>query len=244
MAKNFIKSDNYRADNVHYRHYSFLKFIRKNIAGLKILDIRSSHARLLSEINAEFKVAFDISNIYLERIPILDNIVRIQGDAERLPLKKGFLDVIIIADILEHLINPKNLIDRLEEICMSSTKIFVHIPWENNLEQYIQGQYEFSHPCIFYSYSYCILRHRFKIKRSKYSFPDLRYPLIFALENRMPLWILNLLFWYYLNTKGISKREWKYIFNIGKYIFLLIKSFLEKTSTSLSIFWQKQYLKA
>lgn len=211
IAENFLSTNKYAADKVAFRHSALLNFIGPNKRGKKILDIGSSHAAYLNEIEAEFKVAFDIAQIYLKLIPASTCIVPIQGDAEYLPFKAGFFDVIVIADVLEHLLHPERLVNILTSICDTNTQIFVHIPWEENLEPYLNAPFEFSHLRSFNAYTYGALWYNFYIKRSKVTYPDLRYPLIFCLESKLPRFIYNALVWCYFFSPNVSTKdsEWR-----------------------------------
>ena len=192
------------------RHSAFLKFIG-NVRGRRVLDIGSSHALYLTKLAADFKVAFDIAFPYLEAIPSDHGIVRICGDAERLPFKPRFFDVIIISDILEHILNPEKLLDSLRVICRPDTRIFVHVPWEEDLEPYKALPYEFSHLRSFNGYDYGNLWKGFYIRRSRCSFPQMKYPLLFRLEGKIPQAIYNVLVLYYFHSPVFFKRdlEWR-----------------------------------
>ena len=208
LALNFLATDKFTADNVAYRHQALIDFIGKDKRGMRILDIGSSHGLVLRKMQADFKVALEISWDYLEQIPDSADVVGIQGDAESLPFRPGFFDVIIIADILEHLLKPEQLITILEKICTPETQVYVHIPWEENLEPYLHTEYEFSHLRSFNAYNYSNLWNNFYIKRSKFTYPDLRYPLIFSLEKKLPRLIYNWLVWCYFFVPGVSRREY------------------------------------
>jgi SAM-dependent methyltransferase len=192
------------------RHSAFLKFIG-NIRGRRVLDIGSSHALYLAKLTADFKVALDIAFPYLDAIPSDHGIARICGDAERLPFKPRFFDVIIISDILEHILNPEKLLDSLRVICRPDTRIFVHVPWEEDLEQYKASPYEFSHLRSFNGYDYGNLWKGFYIRRSRCSFPHMKYPLLFRLEGKIPQSIYNVLVSYYFYSPVFYKRdlEWR-----------------------------------
>lgn len=207
IATNFLTKNKYKADNVAYRHHSLLKFIGRKHPGKRILDIGSSHAIYLREIQAEFKVAVDIAETYLKIIPASAGVFPILADAESFPFKDQFFDIIIIADILEHLLNPERLVEALAQASDANTRIFVHIPWEENLEPYFKSEFEFAHLRSFNAYTFCQLWHRFYIHRSRFTYPDLRYPLIFKLEKFLPLWFYNALVKRYFFTSGIAEKD-------------------------------------
>lgn len=207
LAQNFLKVNKYESDNVAYRHKTLLDFIGRNQSGRKVLDIGSSHGLYLSEIEADFKVAFDLADTYLRAVSPDSGITPIQGDAEQLPFKPGFFDLIIIADILEHLLNPEKLIQILSVICTPQSKVIVHIPWEENLEPYLNTNYEFTHLRSFTSFSFGFLWSNFEARRMKQSFPDLRVPYLFRLEGKIPRPLYNALTRRYFFSPGLLQRD-------------------------------------
>jgi SAM-dependent methyltransferase len=188
------------------RHAAFLNFMG-DLHGQHVLDIGSSHALYLTHLRAEFKVAFDIAVSYLETIRPSTDLQRICGDAECLPFRPKFFDVIIISDILEHILNPEKLLDSLRAISRPDTRIFVHVPWEEDLEQYKTLPYEFSHLRSFNAYNYGELWKGFYIKRAKPAFPDMKYPLIFGLKGKIPLMVYNALVTYYFKSPVFFKKD-------------------------------------
>lgn len=192
-----------------YRHKALIDFMG-DLKGKKVLDIGSSHALYLAQIEADFKVAFDIAFAYLETVPSSNGIVRICGDAEHLPFLYNFFDVIIISDVLEHLLNPKNLLNKLELICNEDTQIFIHIPWEEVLESYINSPYEFTHQRSFNAYNFGELWHNFYIERMKKHDPDLNRPFIFNLEGKIPLFIYNWLVYKYFFEPNVAEKDFQW----------------------------------
>ena len=211
IAKNFISTDKYSADNVAFRHDVLLEFIGRNKRGKRVLDIGSSHGLYLAHIDADLKVAFDIAMTYLRRVKASTGIVPVQGDAEYLPFKPGFFDVIIVADILEHLLHPERLLEKLMAICAPETQVFVHIPWEENLESYRSAPFEFTHVRSFNAYTFSAMWRDFYIKRSRFTYPDLRYPFVFRLDGRIPRLMYNALVWGYFFLPRVATKdaEWR-----------------------------------
>lgn len=202
-------------------HRGLIDFIG-NVKNKKVLDIGSSHAMYLRELNAGFKVAFDLAESYLRAIPKSDSIVPICGDAEDLPFKPDFFDVIIISDVLEHLLNPESLIQHLRGICGRQTRLIIHIPWEESLEPYVRCKYEFAHLRNFNAYKFAQLMQGFYVKRERATFPLLDEPLLFKLHRKIPRRLYNLLSFIHLESKAYQwenecwprwmnefpKREW------------------------------------
>lgn len=209
LASDDLKVSIEQVKEREYRHKALIDFMG-DLRGKKVLDIGSSHALYLAQIDADFKVAFDIALPYLETIPLPSDIVRICGDAECLPFAHNFFDIIIISDVLEHLLNPKNLLNRLELICNEDTQIFVHIPWEEVLESYINSPYQFTHQRSFNAYNFSELWRNFYIKRMKKHDPNLNYPFIFSLEGKIPLFIYNSLIYKYFFEPNTAEKDFQW----------------------------------
>ncbi|MEX5219327.1 MAG: class I SAM-dependent methyltransferase [Nitrospira sp.] len=235
------------------RHRMLMKFIG-DVRGKKVLDIGSSHARYLGELKADVKVALDIAMPYLEATS-KDDIIRICGDAEYLPVKAGSFDVIIISDILEHLLNPQKLVDVLRTACRASSRIIVHIPWEERLESYQHAKYEFTHLRSFTAYRFAELWRGFHVKRVKETGPCLEDPIIFALEPRLPRSLYNVLVhayyetnlskWdYETRTRWISelpRREW-WLLRLYKPMFRIYELKVSRGALWPALFWKLQKL--
>lgn len=212
IAKAFVETNKSKADNVTGRHEVLLDFIGPRHNGKRILDIGSSHALYLDKIEADFKVALDIASTYLRLIPASTNMVPIQGDAESLPFKKGFFDIIIIADILEHVLHPEKLIECVKNVCHENTQVFVHVPWQEDLTPYLNTQYEFSHLRSFDTFYFTNLWREFSILNWKDTFPALaKSPIVFTLERKLPRFLYNALVWayYHMPTLAIKESEWR-----------------------------------
>jgi SAM-dependent methyltransferase len=183
------------------RHQVLIDFIG-NTRGKKVLDIGSSNAIYLRELQADFKVALDLAYPFLAAVPATNGIARICGDAEYLPFAPGFFDVVVISDILEHLLEPANLVQRLHAICTPQTRIIVHIPWQENIAVYRDSPYEFTHLRSFDAYSFAQLwRGHYFISRRKKTYPDLVQPLIYRLEKKIPRVLYNIIFLLYYNNR-------------------------------------------
>jgi SAM-dependent methyltransferase len=233
------------------RHRMLVQFIG-DVRGKSVLDIGSSHARYLVELEADVKVALDIATPYLEAAS-RDGIVRICGDAEYLPVKAGCFDVIIISDILEHLLNPQKLVDVLRAACRSSTRIIVHIPWEERLESYQSAKYEFTHLRSFTAYRFAELWRGFHVKRVKETGPCLEDPIIFALEPRLPRSLYNVLVHAYYETNlskwdyetrrrwisELPRREW-WLLRLYKPMFRIYELKVLRSALWPAMFWKLQ----
>ncbi|MGH7228905.1 MAG: methyltransferase domain-containing protein [Nitrospiraceae bacterium] len=190
------------------RHAVLLKFIG-NVKKKKVLDIGSSNALYLRKLDAAFKVAFDLAVSYLAAVPKEDGIARICGDAEYLPFKAGFFDVIVISGILEHLLHPDRLVQLLRSVCSRDTRVIVEIPWEEDLGQYRNANYEFTHLRSFSAYKFAELWRGFYIKRARSTYPSLEDPIFFRLGGKIPRVPYNVLVHVYFES-NLWKREYEH----------------------------------
>lgn len=183
------------------RKHSVLEDFIGDVSCKRILDIGSSHALYLRNLKADFRVAFDIAYPYLESIPADSGVVSICGDAENLPFKGNFFDVVIVSDILEHIQNVQLLVKHLERICGPKTRLIVHIPWEEELAVYRDNKYEFTHLRNFNRHTFSELwKHNFIVRRTKATYPSMEQPIIFRIEKYVPGFIYNrLVYLYYRN---------------------------------------------
>jgi SAM-dependent methyltransferase len=188
---------------------ALLKFIG-DVRGRKILDIGSANGMYLRDIKADFKVACDIALPYLLTFQQDDGVVPILGDAEYLPFKPGFFDVIILAGVLEHFLRPEMVVQRLYGLCTDNTRIIVEIPWEEDITAYRDMPYEFVHLRSFNAYKFSELWVNFYIRRTKGHFPDLRYPFIFQLEGKIPQELYNWLVFRYFFKPNIAEGDFQW----------------------------------
>src|SRR6266516_1193911 len=127
-------------ENRKARHSTLLKFIG-DVRGKRVLDIGSSDAGYLRSLDAAERVAVDLAAPFLEAIPAGEGIVRVCTDAELLPIKRDCFDVVVIADVLEHLLAPERLVQRLTGIVTPKTRVIVHVPWEEDISVYKDAEW-------------------------------------------------------------------------------------------------------
>lgn len=173
------------------RHQKLEEFIG-SVAGKRVLDIGSSDAEYLRHMDAPLRVALDIALEYLERIPAASGVVGVCADAEHLPIRSGYFDVIIISDVLEHVLHPEVVATELARISRPDTRVIVHIPWEEDLTQYRDVPYEFTHLRSFNAYNFALLFKDFYECRSRGTYPYLNMPAQYRLYGKLPRPIYNL----------------------------------------------------
>jgi uncharacterized protein YbaR (Trm112 family) len=169
----------------HVRHNRLVRFVGAT-HGAKVLDVGSSNALYLRKLDAGFKVAFDIAYPYLAAADARAADARICGDAEFLPFRPGFFDVVIVSDVLEHVLNVEDVVRRLRAIATPATRLFVEVPWEEDLSSYQEMEYEFTHLRRFDDESFSRLFADFDVVRTAKSFPNLDQPLTMQLAERLP----------------------------------------------------------
>lgn len=189
------------------RHSVLTEFIG-SVRGKKVLDIGSSNGLYLKQLDADFKVAFDLAYGFLSAIPESDRITAVCGDAESLPFRPGFFDVIILSDVLEHLLKPESLVARLKAISRPDTRIVVHVPWEEDISVYRDSKYEFAHLRSFNAFGFAQLWREFYVRRRKTTYPSLEEPIWFQIERKLPRVLYNVLTYAYYNT-GFGQYEYR-----------------------------------
>jgi len=202
------------------RHEKLRRFIG-SVAGRRVLDIGSSDAEYLRHMDASVKVALDIAIEYLVAIPRESGVVGVCGDAEKLPIKAGYFDVVIISDVLEHVLHPEKVVAQLARICRPDTRLIVHVPWEEDVSKYRESTYEFTHLRSFNSYNFGTLFADFDERRSKPTYPNINAPLPYQLYGVLPRPLYNWLiftmrtrvgtFWtrkWELWVAELPRREW------------------------------------
>ena len=195
------------------RHMVLEDFIG-DVRGLRVLDVGSSHAGYLRQMDAGQKVALDIALPFLQAIDADGQVARVCGDAERLPVSRGAFDVIVLSDVLEHVLDPEAVVARLAEVCTPGTRVIVHVPWNEDLAAYADSQYEFAHLRKFTTYGFARLFHRFYIRRSRPTWPSLEDPIVFKVMDRAPRFLqgaLSLAYFYTRLAKWESRKRERWI---------------------------------
>jgi SAM-dependent methyltransferase len=188
------------------RYAVLLDFIG-DTTGERILDIGSSNAEYLRELAGETKVAVDLALPFLEAIPPESGIVAVCSDAELLPVRPGFFDTVILSDVIEHVLEPERLMERLKLVCRRDTRLIVHVPWKEDIGKYAESEYEFTHLRSFNEFTFGTLWRYFSIRRERPTYPSLEEPIIFPLKRFLPLWAHDRLARSYFHG-SLMKREY------------------------------------
>jgi SAM-dependent methyltransferase len=193
-------------------HSKLLRFIGET-RGATVLDIGSAYGSHLRALDAARKVAVDLALPYLRSIPPESVTARVCGDAEALPVDVQAFDVVIVADVLEHLLDPEKLVTHLARHCRPDARIIVHVPWEESLEQYEDSPYKFVHLRSFDEYSFRRLFWQFRVVRERKSLPVLSEPIIFRLKRKLPRRLYEMLVRAYFGTslartESVHRERW------------------------------------
>lgn len=109
--------------------FRLLKSNKINTSGIRILDLGSGEggtSNLFSKNN--FLVSLDISLNRLSRQKDEESFNKINGDAEYLPFKDDSFDLIIMQDVIEHVYQPKKLINGINRILKKNGNIYLSTP--------------------------------------------------------------------------------------------------------------------
>lgn len=106
---------------------------------LRIIDIGSAWGYVLNNISAKEVVALDISRTYLRNTS--DKFIRIRANAEEIPIKDDYFDAVICTDVFEHVQNAHKLSSEIQRITKPGGKLFLSVPWEQDLSVYTSEEY-------------------------------------------------------------------------------------------------------
>jgi ubiquinone/menaquinone biosynthesis C-methylase UbiE len=147
----------------HKRLSRTAKLIGKGYA--RILDVGCADGELLEILGTNgLKVGLDISVVYLNIAKKKFDVIL--ADAENMPLRQGTFEAVVCSDLLEHVLNPENVVEEIRRILTNKGKAFFVVPWEEDLEIYKAMPYEFTHLRTFDKYSIRKLLRSFNILKS------------------------------------------------------------------------------
>lgn len=101
-----------------------------------VLDIGCNEGLLLSSIGTRSKnaIGIDIRSGCFEKRYKSHNIKFINANAEQLPFKDEAFDVVIMSDVLEHIINPKNAIKEIDRVLSKGGFFLLTVPNKGALD--------------------------------------------------------------------------------------------------------------
>ncbi|MCG3205117.1 MAG: Ubiquinone biosynthesis O-methyltransferase [Elusimicrobia bacterium] len=119
---------------VENRRFVMIKNLCGSASGGKILDVGCGSGNLLEKLNGDRLVGIDLSDTLLnqarERLKDKPNCELIKADIERLPFERGLFDCVICSEVLEHVENPKLVIDEMFRVIKPQGLIVITVPNE------------------------------------------------------------------------------------------------------------------
>ena len=148
----FIKEDLWVASE-----HATIGLIRKySKPGDRILDIGVGLGRMLSEFPQLSRHGMDISLRYLE-VAKSKGIDVCYSLVEDMPFKAESFDVVLCADILEHVLDLNEACARALFVLKPSGHLIVRVPYREDLKEYLSSKYEFLHMRSFDEFSLTLL---------------------------------------------------------------------------------------
>lgn len=105
-----------------------------------VIDVGASYGFFINQLQAQNKIALDISREYLKQIN--DGIVKICCDAEDIPIIDDYCDVVICIDVIEHVKNVEALASEIRRILKPNGTLILACPWEQDLSVYDTEEYK------------------------------------------------------------------------------------------------------
>jgi len=147
---NYEKKEDYY-QNVRLDLLSLLTFDK----GYRVLEVGAGHGETLRYLK-EKKMAVEVIGIDITKNKDNSNIDRfINEDIENVDLSeyKKYFDVIILADVLEHLIEPQKILNKIKYCLRDDGQILISIPNIRNIKAiykvFIKGDFSYEERGIF-----------------------------------------------------------------------------------------------
>jgi 2-polyprenyl-3-methyl-5-hydroxy-6-metoxy-1,4-benzoquinol methylase len=118
--------------------FGLLRLIKSN---WRVLDVGSGDGFLLKHIpvSPDKKIACDCSFVKLKQIQ--EPCLRIRADAEMLPLRSNYFDLILCTEVLEHVRNDLRVIGELYRLLKNQGLLVFSEPWEQDLSVLTSPEY-------------------------------------------------------------------------------------------------------
>jgi len=159
--------------------------------GKIVVDIGAGKGWTLSRLKGT-RVAVDLALAYLRRSGSTSNY-RIRAAAEFLPLRNGCVDVVICDSVLEHVLEPMQVVEEMRRILDENGRCFVSVPYKEDLSPYqkLTGIYPYTHLRSFDDISIFRLFAGFRVTKIRVVQPKTR-PLLFRIlvnqfKKRLPI---------------------------------------------------------
>lgn len=86
------------------------------------------------------RYALDISFTRLREVH--KDVLRVRANAEDMPFIENSVDMVVCADIFEHVLNPHNLSNEVKRILLPGGIFVLAVPWEQDLSVYETDEYK------------------------------------------------------------------------------------------------------
>ena len=106
----------------------------------KIIDIGCGFGNILYNSHAKEKVGIDISFNQLRKVD--NSIIKVKCDAEDIPIEDGYFDFVICADVFEHVLNVKNLVNEISRLLVADGSLLFATPWKQDISVYDTIEYQ------------------------------------------------------------------------------------------------------
>jgi SAM-dependent methyltransferase len=123
-----------------------LRDLLGDVRGLDVCDVGAGKGVLLRGLlgrGAASLTGIEIAEPYLRRLSTEAGVRLVAANAERLPFREEF-DVVVSADVLEHVLNPGDLLLSVRRALRADGRFVVRVPYRDNLVAYaVQSGYRY-----------------------------------------------------------------------------------------------------
>jgi len=106
---------------------------------LRVLDVGCGSGWITKDLHFAVVVNTDIS---VKQLKSVSGKARLAADAEALPLKDSMADVVVCSDVLEHVLDPKEMASEITRVLRPHGDLLLAVPWEQDLSAYDDPRYE------------------------------------------------------------------------------------------------------
>lgn len=147
---NFFKSANYDVPEVNVEIFNLIK------NNSRVLDVGCASGKLAERLKKErhcFVVGIESDSYLAKKAESrCDKVIKADASTiKELPFAKNYFDYIICADVLEHLVNPDEVLLRFRDYLSNNGYILLSMPnianWEIRL-RLLFGNFNYDHPLI------------------------------------------------------------------------------------------------
>ncbi|MGH7553290.1 MAG: class I SAM-dependent methyltransferase [Longimicrobiales bacterium] len=122
---------------VESRRLAALVELAQARAGERLLEVGCGGGHVLEQFPGLDRTGVDLSAGMLKRARrrVGPSVRLIQSQAERLPFQSGSFDVVVCTEVLEHILNPPEVIRELMRVAKPGGRVIVSIPCEANIDR-------------------------------------------------------------------------------------------------------------